>query len=112
MVPYAARFRATLLRRGALLAGMLLLVLSACSSRPQPQTGSVYVMSDPPPRREEIRPERSVSAAVWIPGQWRWNGYRYVWLPGYWESSPRGMWVPGHWARAPHGWVWVYGYWR
>ncbi len=99
------------LRRSAIAVAALLLTLVACSSRPQ-ATGSVYVMSEPPPRRDEMRPARSASAAVWIPGQWRWNGYRYVWLPGYWEASPRGMWVPGHWSQTHHGWVWVYGYWR
>lgn len=94
-----------------LLAGLL--SLSACHSRPKPvTTGSVYVMKDPPVRPTVQRPTRPTGGAVWVSGQWRWNGYRYVWLPGYWELNPRGSWTSGHWRATPHGWVWVYGYWN
>ena len=95
----------------ALLAALL--ALGGCSSGPKPQSGSVYVMSDPPERRVESRAPRPATEAVWIQGQWRWNGYRYVWLPGYWEVAPRGsVWVPGRWHNTPRGWVWVYGHWQ
>jgi hypothetical protein len=25
---------------------------------------------------------------VWVPGEWHWDGVKYVWLPGHWESPP------------------------
>lgn len=85
------------------------LVLSGCSST---RTRTVYVSDAPPPRQSVNRPRAPVSNAVWIQGQWRWNGYRYVWLPGYWETRSRGVWVPGYWQPSPYGWYFVYGYWR
>lgn len=97
----------------ALVCSTMLAALSGCASRnTSVQTGSVYVIKEPPARRMEERPVRPVTTAVWIPGQWRWNGYRYVWLPGFWEANPRGVWRPGYWSRTDHGWVWVYGHWR
>ena len=63
----------------------------------------------PPPRYEPVPPPRQVllgagplalerlsirlvrrplvtggRATDWIPGHWRWNGYRYVWVPAHW----------------------------
>ena len=94
------------------LALSLALTLTACYSRPHASaTGRVYVMKEPPPRLDRSRLARPSAAAVWIPGQWRWNGYRYAWLPGYWELQPHGAWVPGYWEHTPRGWVWMYGSW-
>ena len=101
--------------RRAGIVGMALcsaLALGACASSGTSVSGSVYAMQEPPPRLTVTRPAPPGPSAVWIPGQWRWNGYRYVWLPGYWELHPRGAWVPGHWQHTPRGWIWVYGYWR
>ena len=90
-----------------------MLSLNGCAStQPGTTTAMVYVKDAPPPRQTINRPPAPATNAVWIQGQWRWNGYRYVWLPGYWETRPRGVWDPGYWQQAPGGWGWVYGYWR
>lgn len=81
------------------LGGLLLcfsLWLSACAGHaPGDEPEVIYIERDPPARRVETVPIRPAPAAIWIPGQWRWNGYRHVWLPGYWEVSPRGVGYPG-----------------
>lgn len=95
-----------------LIGAVLSLAGSACDPGSTIVSASIYVDDPPPPRLIVERPLPPGTTAVWIPGQWRWNGYRYVWLPGYWELNPIGVWVPGYWEQTPHGWVWVYGYWR
>lgn len=85
------------------------LFLGGCAGT---HSATVYIEQEPPTRLTVARPPPPGPTALWIPGQWRWNGYRYVWLPGYWEARPRGVWVPGYWDRTPRGWIWVYGYWR
>lgn len=39
----------------------------------------------PPPPRVEYRPVLPPYPAVWVPGHWRWNGYRYVWIRGHYR---------------------------
>ncbi|HHH28016.1 MAG TPA: hypothetical protein ENK57_06690 [Polyangiaceae bacterium] len=48
----------------------------------------------PSPRAQEIG-RRPSETAVWVDGQWRWDGGGYAWLSGAWVE-PR----PG-WAYAP-----------
>lgn len=51
--------------------------------------------------------------AVWIPGEWRWEGRRYVYVNPHYEHGRRGRaWVPGHWNNVRGGSVWVGGHWR
>ena len=50
---------------------------------------------------------------VWIPGYWRWNGYRYGWVGGYWGPSRIGYYYsPSVWVRGGLGWRFHAGYWR
>ena len=39
----------------------------------------------PPPPRVEYRPPGPPFPAVWVPGHWRWNGYRYIWIRGHYR---------------------------
>lgn len=42
-----------------------------------PHFGPTFIVVDPPP------------GAVWVPGFWHWDGFRWVWVPGRWA-------FPGH----------------
>ncbi len=39
----------------------------------------------PPPPLVEYRPAPPFRRAVWVPGHWRYNGYRYVWVRGHYR---------------------------
>jgi hypothetical protein len=42
----------------------------------------------PPAPLPEIRSGPPTPGLVWVPGEWHWDGVKYVWLPGHWESPP------------------------
>lgn len=42
----------------------------------------------PPPARVEFVPEQPKDDAVWIDGEWTWQGRRYAWKPGRWLVPP------------------------
>lgn len=75
----------------ALAAGML-----ACGSRrlppprwvSQPTSALVQVPYPPPPARVEFIPDQPRDDAVWIDGEWVWQGRRYAWKPGRWVVPP------------------------
>jgi hypothetical protein len=47
-----------------------------------------------------------------VPGNWVWNGERYVWRAGYWARvQPGYVWVPAHYRWTPYGYIYVAGYW-
>lgn len=80
---------------------------------PGPAPARVVVRTRPPAPLVEARPMAPMRGAVWIPGYWQWNGYRYVWVGGRWSAPRAGWhWQPHHWQRTGHGWVWVRGHWR
>jgi hypothetical protein len=71
------------------------LALGAChSSFPQPATGPqpenafVTVPYPPPAARVEALPKRPSREAVWVDGQWSWDGTRWTWVPGAWVVPP------------------------
>lgn len=74
----------------------LLLLSSACSSRPpepprgaHPPNDAVAVPFPPPPAKVEEIPARPASACVWV--------------DGYWEFTDRWEWQAGEWVRPqPH----------
>jgi hypothetical protein len=81
------------------------LLMAACGSRlPAPPTGPhpsnsttyIEVPFPPPPAQVEIIPLRPPDAgAVWVDGEWSWQGKRWVWLPGGWVVPPaRGYFAP------------------
>lgn len=45
----------------------------------------------PPPARVELVPEQPREAgAVWIDGEWEWNGKQWAWVYGRWVVPPAG----------------------
>jgi hypothetical protein len=76
------------------------LLAMACGSRlPAPPTGphpagsTTYldIPFPPPPARVEIIPAPPrEEGAVWVDGEWAWQGKRWGWLPGGWMVPPRG----------------------
>ncbi len=81
---------------------------------PPPPPGGVIVQTAPPPVRVEVVPPPPPYAAVWQPGFWRWDGYRYRWVRGHYVRPPRERheWVAGHWEPRPGGHIWIEGFWR
>jgi hypothetical protein len=66
------------------------------SRLPQPeyvsQTTSALerVPYPPPPARVEYVPEQPRAGAVWIDGEWSWQGRRWAWKAGRWVVPPEG----------------------
>ena len=73
--------------------------------------GAVFVETEPPPLRVEVRSEPPSREAVWIDGNWSWRGHQYVWIAGHWENHRHGNWVPGYWNKRDRGYYWVKGHW-
>jgi WXXGXW repeat (2 copies) len=75
--------------------------------------GGAYIQIGPPAPVVETLPVSPGPAYYWIPGYWRWNGYRYAWAHGYYAYRPYAgaIWRPGHWYHAPGGWYWRGGHW-
>lgn len=56
----------------------------------QPQEALVQVPYPPPPARVEFVPDSPDGDAVWVDGEWVWQGRRYAWKPGRWVRAPSG----------------------
>ena len=56
----------------------------------QPGSALVQVPYPPPPARVEFVPDKPDGDAVWIDGEWVWQGRRYAWKPGRWVKTPAG----------------------
>lgn len=54
----------------------------------QPPLSLVEVPYPPPPARVEYVPDQPDRAAVWLDGEWVWQGRRYAWKPGRWVRPP------------------------
>jgi hypothetical protein len=54
-----------------------------------PTSALVQVPYPPPPARVEFIPDKPNDEAVWIDGEWVWQGRRYGWKPGRWVVPPR-----------------------
>lgn len=54
----------------------------------QPQDALVQVPYPPPPARVEFVPDQPDGDAVWLDGEWVWQGRRYAWKPGRWVKPP------------------------
>ena len=75
------------------------LLVSCGAQLPVPPTGPhpagstnyVEVPFPPPAARVEVVPPHPREAnAVWVDGEWSWQGKRWVWLPGGWVAPPAG----------------------
>ena len=78
-------------------ARMSLFVLCACGGdlpRPayvgQHSDALTPVQYPPPPARVEFVPKRPTHRAVWIDGEWVWQGRRWSWRTGRWVVPPAG----------------------
>jgi hypothetical protein len=45
----------------------------------------------PPPARVEFIPKQPAKNAVWIDGEWEWQGRRWRWRLGRWVTPPEGV---------------------
>ena len=72
-----------------------------------------YYVNVRPQEPYYVRPVSPYYGAVWIPGEWVWNGNRYAYINGHWEKPrERQVYVAGHWQESPRGYVWIKGYWK
>lgn len=75
------------------------------------QRGEIVVRVAPPAPRAETRGSYR-AGYEWVPGYWRWDGYRHQWVAGHWERERRGwLWQPPRWDRRHGGWVFIPGRW-
>jgi WXXGXW repeat (2 copies) len=56
----------------------------------QPTAALEAVGYPPPPARVEFVPVRPARGAVWIDGEWAWQGRRWAWRIGRWVAPPAG----------------------
>ena len=95
----------TLSKLGILAALAGSLFMSSCAGE--------YYVSNQPAEVYYTRPAPPYAGAVWINGDWVWNGGRYVRRPGYWARPRTGrVWVEGTWYHGPRGYAWHKGHWR
>jgi hypothetical protein len=85
---------------------------------PQPAAANMVVRQMPtmPPRpamAEAVTPPPS-SSAVWIPGYWAYDGYRYAWVAGHWEIPPPNSrtYVAPYWVYQGGAYTYLPGSWR
>jgi len=72
-----------------------------------------YYVYDRPLEPVYERPVAPYGGAVWVEGEWNWNGARYVFVRGHWEHArPGRVWVRGEWMHTNRGYRWHRGYWR
>ncbi|MFT3776182.1 MAG: hypothetical protein QM820_63370 [Minicystis sp.] len=90
----------------------LALLCAACSgSLPRPPSGPVpkdaftdEVPYPPPAARVEVITKRTNERAVWVDGQWEWDGETWKWLSGRWMLPPPGAYfTPWTAVRRPDG---------
>jgi len=89
---------------GLILVFAVSLLMSSCAG---------YYVYERPAEPVYVRPAAPYAGAVWVEGEWAWNGGRYVYVHGYWaRPRPGAVWIRGHWAQTPRGWRWRPGHWR
>jgi hypothetical protein len=68
----------------------------------------------PAPTNTSVTTPPPAPNALWIPGYWSFDGYRYTWAAGRWEVPPANAhsYVAAHWESRPDGYVFVQGYWE
>ncbi len=103
------------------LAPLLAVALWACVSElptphyvAQPASALVHVHTPPPPARVETVPAKPASGAVWLDGEWAWQGRKWAWRRGQWVMPPSGAkYSPWTQTRDLNGDVWfASGAWR
>ena len=87
------------------------------ATRPQASYAVVEQMPPPPPpapANASVPTAPPAPNALWIPGYWSFDGYRYTWAAPHWEVPPANAhsYVAAHWESRPDGYVFVQGYWE
>jgi len=80
--------------------------LPTAELRAPPTTGPkpIEVPYPPPAARVEVIPPRPRERAVWIDGEWSWQGKQWTWESGAWVLPPLGAsYAPWIAYRAPSG---------
>lgn len=54
------------------------------------ETDFAEVPFPPPAIRGDKIPKRPTAASVWLDGEWRWQGRRWIWVSGSWVTPPEG----------------------
>jgi len=101
---------------GVAAAALCAALLSGC---PAPRAdlaidgAAVVAPHGPPPKRAEIPPPAPSPDALWLVGDWNWDGGKYDWQPGRYTQrpAPTANWIPGYWEQDSRGWVWTDGRW-
>jgi hypothetical protein len=111
----------TAIRRSSWLPVVAVVALVACGSEvptphyvAQPASALVQVQTAPPPARVETVPARPQRGAVWLDGEWAWQGRKWAWRRGRWVMPPAGAsYSPWTMTRDQNGGVWfAAGAWR
>jgi hypothetical protein len=55
----------------------------------QPTSALERVPYPPPPARVEFVPDKPRADAVWVDGEWTWQGRRWAWRAGRWVIPPK-----------------------
>jgi hypothetical protein len=85
-------------RLGLLIGAAALCAVASCgSSLPTPRAGTppaqnreyVDVAYPPPAAQVEVVPPSPEPGAVWVDGEWSWQGKRWAWEPGCWVLAPQ-----------------------
>jgi hypothetical protein len=83
------------------------------TTAPAPQGVVVYQAPPAPRATVSVRPAAPWAGAVWVQGNWQWNGAQYVWVQGRWLQPRAGaVYVQPRWQRRGRGYVYVQGSWR
>jgi hypothetical protein len=80
------------------------LFLSSCAGE--------YYVSDQPVEPVYDRPAAPYEGAIWIDGDWSWNGGSYAYVQGHWDRPRTGhIYTRGNWEHTDHGYKWHRGHW-
>jgi len=95
----------TLSKLGILVALSGSLFMASCAGE--------YYVSDQPADVVYERPAAPYEGAVWINGDWVYQGGRYVHSNGHWEKPRDGhRYVAGNWNHTSKGYAWHKGHWE
>ncbi|MGB4775141.1 MAG: hypothetical protein WBP45_08215 [Daejeonella sp.] len=83
------------------------------SASAQPKRSRVYYVTVRPAAPVIVRSVAPHKNAIWIPGEWVWQGNQYIYANGYYADLKPGYkrYNEGHWKKARRGYVWVGGRW-
>jgi hypothetical protein len=75
---------------------------------------AVPVQPTPPPPPAEVQTPQPTPSAVWIYGDYDFDGAQSTWVPGHWEIPPQSAvtFVRPHWIYRGVSYVFVRAYWR